>query len=155
MPPVSFFSMAIDNDDLRDCFVHLPGQQNIPFRMDYQTTIATAQERDAALLLEHMEREPTTVVRRLLTPNVHVYCYTAHPDAPDAPWKIYIPTNLLTDVVRWHHLAHIGISRLADALRTHCFLPRLQQTTCEHEVGRCDPCQRLKNIDCEHGEITT
>jgi hypothetical protein len=54
--------------------------------MDYQT-FATAQERDAALL-QHMEKEPTKVVRRLLAPNVHVYCYTAHPDAPDAPWKI-------------------------------------------------------------------
>ncbi len=60
LPPVSFFPMAIDDDDLRDCFVHLPGRQNIPFRMDYQT-IATAQEQDAALL-QHMEREPTNIV---------------------------------------------------------------------------------------------
>jgi transposase InsO family protein len=75
---------------------------------------------------------------------------------PDAPWKIYIPSNLLTDVVRWYHLAlgHIGISRLADTLRMHCFHPRLQQT-CEHEVGRCDPCQRLKNIARGHGATAT
>jgi hypothetical protein len=33
----SFFSMAIDEDDLLDCFIHLPAQQGIPFQMDFQT----------------------------------------------------------------------------------------------------------------------
>jgi hypothetical protein len=66
--------------------------------------------------------------------------------------------NLLTDVVQWYHLLalrHVGISRLADTLRMHCFHPRLQET-CEHEVGRSDPCQRLKNnVGRGHGETAT
>jgi transposase InsO family protein len=149
--PGSYFSMAIDDDDLLDCFVHLPGQQNIPFRMDYQT-IAEAQAQDAALL-QHAEKEPTKIGQQLLAPNVHVYCYVPQ---PGAPWKIYLPTSLLTDIVRWYHLAlgHAGISRLVDTLRMHCFHPRLQQV-CEQEVGRCDPCQRHKNVGRGHGETAT
>jgi transposase InsO family protein len=143
--------MAIDDDDLLDCFVHLPGQQNIPFQMDYQT-IAEAQAQDTALL-QHAEKEPTKVGQQLLAPNVHVYCYVPQ---PGASWKIYLPTSLLTDIVRWYHLAlgHAGISRLVDTLRMHCFHPQLQQT-CEQEVGRCDPCQRHKNVSRGHGETAT
>ena len=40
--------MAIDNDSLLDCFVHLPDQSGIPFVLDYET-IAAAQSRDATL----------------------------------------------------------------------------------------------------------
>ena len=29
--------MAIDNDNLADCFVHLPDQAGIPFALDYAT----------------------------------------------------------------------------------------------------------------------
>jgi transposase InsO family protein len=144
----SFFSMATDDDNLLDCFVHLPGQQNIPFRMDYQS-IAAAQAQDAALI-QHAQKDPTRIGQQLLAPNTQVYCYTSH---PGEPWKIYLPTNQLTDIVRWYHLAlgHVGISRLADTLRMHCFHPHLQQT-CEREVGRCDPCQRLKQLGRGHGE---
>ena len=48
---------------------------------------------------QHMEKEPTKVVQRLLAPNVvNVYCYTAHPAVPpDAPRKIYTPTCLTND----------------------------------------------------------
>jgi hypothetical protein len=71
----SFYSMANDDDDLLDCFVHLPGQQNVPFQMDYQT-IAAAQAQDAALL-QHAQKEPTCVGQQLLAPNVQVYCYVS------------------------------------------------------------------------------
>ena len=41
-----FKSMAIDDDNLYNCFLHLPDQAGIPFVMDYKT-IAEAQTRDA------------------------------------------------------------------------------------------------------------
>jgi hypothetical protein len=138
----SFFSMATDEDDLLDCFVHLPAQQDVPFQMDYHT-IAQAQMQDAALL-QQSQSQPLKVIQKLLAPNTSVYCYVP---SPGAPWKIYLPTGLLNNIVRWYHLAlgHVGISRLADTLRMHFFHPRLQQV-CEAEVKKCDPCQRLKNI---------
>jgi hypothetical protein len=86
-------------------------------------TIAAAQAQDAALL-QHAQKEPTCVGQQLLAPNVQVYYYVPQPGT--SPWKIYLPTSLLTDIVQWHHLApgHVGISRLVDTLRTHCFHPR-------------------------------
>jgi hypothetical protein len=35
----SSYSMAIDDDDLLDCFVHLPDQAGIPFVLDYKTLL--------------------------------------------------------------------------------------------------------------------
>jgi RNase H-like domain found in reverse transcriptase len=55
----SFYSMAIDDDNLLECFIHLPEQQGIPFNIDYQR-IATTQMQDAALL-EHAQKEPHRV----------------------------------------------------------------------------------------------
>jgi hypothetical protein len=48
-PVSSFFSMAIDEDNLLDCFVHLPAQQSVPFHMNY-ANIAALQAQDAALV---------------------------------------------------------------------------------------------------------
>lgn len=43
-----FFSCALDDDDLIDCFVHLPVAENISFVLDYRT-IANAQPGDVQL----------------------------------------------------------------------------------------------------------
>ncbi|KAG7340303.1 integrase core domain containing protein [Nitzschia inconspicua] len=51
-------------------------------------------------------------------------------------------------------LGHCGVSRLADTLRMHFYHPQLQQT-CESEVRKCDPCQRLKNVGRGHGETAS
>jgi hypothetical protein len=42
----SFYSMAIDDDDLLECFTHLPEQEGIPFNMNYQR-MATRQMQNA------------------------------------------------------------------------------------------------------------
>jgi transposase InsO family protein len=143
--------MAIDDDDLLDCFIHLPAQQGIPFQMDFQT-ISDAQLQDAALLQE-AQVNPGKFSQQMLAPNIQVYCYTPQ---PGGAWKIYLPTGLLNDTVRWYHLSlgHIGVSRLADTLRMHFYHPRLQEV-CEREIKRCDPCQRLKNVGRGHGETAT
>ena len=98
----------IDNPDLLDCFVHLPDQQGIPFRMDYQT-IAEAQMQDATLL-QQRQTQPQKVQQRLLATVTQAYCYTA---TPGGPWKIYLPGNLLQDTVRWYHLALAIVEPLA------------------------------------------
>jgi Integrase zinc binding domain len=110
--------------------------------MDYETIIA-AQNQDADLLQQAQTR-PHKVERRLLAAAILMYCYRA---LPDGPWKIYLPTALLHNVVRWYHLAlgHCGISRLADTLRMHFHHPQLQ-ARCEDVVSKCDPCQRHKNV---------
>jgi hypothetical protein len=52
----TFNSNAFHDDDLLDCFVHLPATENIPFVMAYQT-IAQAQAGDARLPLLRL-KEP-------------------------------------------------------------------------------------------------
>jgi transposase InsO family protein len=143
--------MVTDEPELLDCFVHLPDQQNVPFQMDYPT-IAETQLQDA-VLLQQAQATPQKVQRRLLAPGTLVYCYIT---TPGGPWKIYLPGNLLKNVVRWYHLAlgHCGTSRLADTLRMHFYNPRLQWQ-CQEEVRKCDPCQRHKNVGRGHGETAS
>mmetsp|Transcript_24146 Transcript_24146/g.44899 ORF Transcript_24146/g.44899 Transcript_24146/m.44899 type:complete len:256 (+) Transcript_24146:851-1618(+) len=147
----SFFSMAIDDDNLLDCFIHLPAQQGVPFQMDFKT-ISEAQLQDAALLQE-AHANPQKLSQQLLAPNTQVYCYTAQ---PGGSWKIYLPTGLLKDAVKWYHLSlgHVGVSRLVDTLRMHFYHPRLKEV-CMAEVKKCDPCQRLKAVGRGHGETAT
>jgi hypothetical protein len=57
-----FYSMVTDDPDLRDCFVHLPDQQGVPFQMDYRT-IAQAQSQDAALL-QQSQSQPCSLTCR-------------------------------------------------------------------------------------------
>lgn len=149
-PLDAFFTIA-DDDDLTDCFVHLPAQQQVPFNMDYNT-IAAAQAQDAELL-QRAQRDPNRFARQLLAPNTEVYCYIP---SPGAPWKIYLPASLLTDTIRWYHLAlgHLGANRLLDTLKMHFYNPRLQATL-DNIVSKCDPCQRLKNVGRGHGETAT
>ena len=90
----SHFSMAIDEDNLLDCFLNLPAQHGLPFQLDYKT-ISTNQSQDQEIL-NHAQRAPNQVVRQLLNHNTYVYCYIP---SPGAPWKIYLLRALLRNVV--------------------------------------------------------
>ena len=147
----SFYSMAIDNDDLLDCFVNLPSSEGIPFVLDYNT-IAEAQSRDARL--EQLRQENAQqFVQQLLAPNTYVWSYIPK---PDDPWKIYLPTELLEQTTRWYHLAlsHQGQNRLYDTMAMHLYHPDLRRQV-EAVVSRCDTCQRYKQVLRGHGHTAT
>ena len=73
-----FTSNAFHDDNLIDCFVHLPYTENIPYVLDYQT-IATAQAGDAQLQLLQ-QRQPNKFQLQLLAPNTSVLVYLAEPN---------------------------------------------------------------------------
>jgi hypothetical protein len=87
--------------------------------MDY-ANIAALQGQDAALV-QQAQTNPHKVALHLMAPNVHIYRYQSQ---PGGQWKIYLPTGMLHDTVRWYHLAlgHVGTARLADTLRMHFFI---------------------------------
>jgi hypothetical protein len=145
----SFYSMAIEDDDLLDCFVHLPDQAGVPFVLDYETA-ADAQTRDAELQ-QLAQREPTKFVRQMLAPNTHVWCCIKE---PHVPWKIFLPNELLEPAARWCHLAlgHVGGSRLGDTTTMH-FCNRHLRNRIEDIVSRCNTCQRLKLVGRGHGKV--
>jgi hypothetical protein len=97
--------MALHDDDLLDCFIHLPASSGLEFALDYKS-IAQAQDRDAKLA-QIAGRQPQCYVRQMLAPNRMVYCYIPE---PGAPWKIYLPNKLLKNTVRYYHLGlnHAG-----------------------------------------------
>ena len=97
--------MATDDDNLLDCFIHLPSSEATPFVLDYKT-IRTSQAGDARLRVLRQSK-PNSFAEQLLAPNVSIVFYIPE---PNAPWKIYLPTPLLQDAVRWYHysLGHIG-----------------------------------------------
>ena len=147
----SYFSMAIDDDDLLDCFVHLPASEGVPFVLDYNT-IRDAQAGDARL--QHLRQtKPNQFGEMLLAPNTRLWCY-APPN--HAEWKIYLPTQLLDNAIRWYHLAlgHLGHNRLYDTMAQHLYHPDLRNRS-EDLVKRCDACQRYKNNVRGHGLLAS
>ena len=143
----TYFSMAIDDADLLDCFVNLPASEGIPFVLNYKQ-IREAQLRDARLQALLIDR-PASFANQLLAANLNLSCYIPE---PGAPWKIYLPTELLENAIRWYHLAlgHLGQSRLYDSISTHLYHPNMK-TMVENIVSRCDPCQRQKLVLRGHG----
>ena len=149
LPADSYYSMAIDDDDLLDCFVNLPASSGVPFVLDYKS-IADAQLGDARLQ-DLRQKQPDSFVDQLLAPNTNVVCYIPQ---PNAPWKIYLPTQLLRSAINWYHLAlgHIGQNRLHDSMAQHLYHPDLRSTI-EDVVTRCVTCQEEKNVLRGHGQL--
>jgi hypothetical protein len=63
----SFQSLALENN-LIDCFIHLPPLENIPFILTY-ANIAQAQPGDAQLQQLHTQK-PNQYIQKLLAPNL-------------------------------------------------------------------------------------
>jgi transposase InsO family protein len=138
----------LDGDNLLDCFVNLPSSEGLPFVLDY-ATIADAQTRDA-LLQQKAQEQPQCYVPQLLAPATTVTCYIPK---PNAPWKIYLPAELLADATCWYHLAlgHISSRHLLDTIQMHFYAPGLQQQV-ENITRRCNACQQHKNVGRPYGK---
>ena len=72
-PLHAFYSMATEDNDLLDCFFHLPMSEGLPFQLGYPD-IAAAQGEDAHLQ-QLAQDEPHKYARQLLAPNAWVHCY--------------------------------------------------------------------------------
>ncbi len=145
----SFYSMAIDNDDLKCCFVNLPLNQVAPFVLDYKR-LRAVQMRDARLQ-SLREKYPQSFCEQMLAPQVYVTCFIPK---PNEPWKIYLPDELLHETVAWYHfvLGHLGRSRLFDTISTHLYNSQLRNKIDDY-VSRCDECQRKKQLQRGYGEL--
>lgn len=138
----ALFSMAIDDDDLFDCFINLPSYDAVPFVLNYQT-IRTAQNGDARL--QHLrDKYPDSFADQQLAHDLFVTCYLPK---DNKPWKIYLPDDLLHPAVEWYHtvLGHLGQSRLFDTISLHLYNPSLK-TKIEDFVLKCDTCQKNKQL---------
>lgn len=147
-PSDAFYSMAIDDPEMLDCFVHLPASSGTPFTLDYRE-ILDAQSEDARLIALR-EKEPERFSTQLLAPNTELVVYTAQPNG--TPWKIYLPTQMLDQAIEWYHLAlgHVGQNRLVDTMQQHLYHPDLRQRV-RTLVTTCDSCQRFKQVGRGHG----
>ena len=132
--------MAIDDNDLLDCFLHLPANSGTAFVLDYET-IAEAQMGDVSLQ-NLLATKPNRFGQRRLTSNLDIICYSP----PTGNWKICLPDKLLGPAVQWYHLAlgHIGINRLYDTISQRFYNTNLR-FQCEALVHSCDTCQRYKS----------
>ena len=144
----NYFSMAMDDPNLIDCFVNLPLPDGACFVLNYNS-ISDAQSRDAELQ-NLAARFPTKYVRQLLAPNTLVFCYIAN---PNEPWKVYLPNELLERAIRWYHaaLSHAGMTRLWKTMSMYFYNAKLKNRI-EEIVGSCDACQRYENNSKTYGE---
>ena len=134
----TFYSVAIDDDDLLDCFINLLTVMEVPFVLDYKI-MQDAQCNDAPWQVL-LQKFPKQYVQQQLTHNVQLHC---HIKDPQAPWKIYLPTLLLDTAVKWCHLAlgHAGQNNLCDTIQQHLHHPNLCFCV-EKVVTTCNACQR-------------
>ena len=72
-----YYSMAIDDDDLLDCFIYLPVSSGVPFVLDYRA-IRNAQLGDARLLTIQ-NKQPEDFVNQIVAPTVQLTCYILAP----------------------------------------------------------------------------
>jgi hypothetical protein len=99
------FSFLLDNNKLLECFLNLPNAVNLPFALDLER-IAQGQQNNPALWqrrLAHSLQYPEQQCDNT--------CVLLFQPAPNAPWKICIPTQQLDEVTNWFHLAlyHCGL----------------------------------------------
>ena len=73
----AYYSMAIDDDDLLDCFINLPVSSGVPFVLDYRA-IRNAQLGDARLLTIQ-NKQPEDFVNQIVAPTVQLACYILAP----------------------------------------------------------------------------
>jgi RNase H-like domain found in reverse transcriptase/Integrase zinc binding domain len=141
-----FQSLALE-DDLIDCFLHLPLSENIPFILTY-ANIAQAQPGDAQLQTLQAQK-PNQYIQKLLVPNLSLWCFQK---AYNRPWRIYLPHVLLESVVKWYHhvLSHVGQTRLTDTMSLTFYNPKLYKVV-EAVVAPCAHCQHYKNVQRGHG----
>ena len=107
------------------------------------TTIANEQNQDAEL--EHLVQLcPNVFIHQMLVHDLFVRCYIPE---TNAPWKIYLPNQLLEPVIQWYHLAlsHVGASRLYDTMSLHFYNAKLKNKI-DHFISTCDSCQWYKAI---------
>ena len=98
--------MAIQDNDLLDCFLHLPQSEDIPFVLAYNT-IRNAHIGDARLQALQQSK-PNSFMEQLLAPDTNVKCYILE---PHALWKTYLLPQLLTNAICWYHhaLGHLFV----------------------------------------------
>lgn len=69
-------------------------------------------------------------------------------------WKIVLPDALIQPTLTWYHatLGHCGSSRLCSTIRTHFFVPKLNELVADF-VSTCEDCQRNKFSGPGYGHL--
>ena len=142
----SFYSL-LEDEDLVDCFVNLPANENVPFELRYDA-IRDAQQNDQQLPVLR-QKHPDQYEEILLAPDTLVWC---HQEDITKPTRIYLPESLLNNAIRWYHLAlgHIGSTRLYETMSLHFHNPELSARIKEM---KCTSCQKEKNAGRGHGHL--
>ena len=131
-----------------ECFLNHPDPNEIVFPLDYGL-LRQEQFNDLSLQTARDANPIQYPIQDFGT--VQLICYLSK---PTAPWKIAIPTSLLTNIVRWYHcvLNHIGMTRLHQTINTHFYHPQLRATV-DSVVQECVICQRYKLMGPGYGEL--
>ena len=142
----NFHTMVIDDDDLLDCFIHLPQTEHVSFALNLKT-IAEAQQRDA-FLYDLAHNAPLMFQWKQLAPEVDELCCITDADQ----WQVCPPDKSLQPTIQWHHLSlcHVGQNWLVDMM--NLFHPHLHNAA-EEFARHCNVCQKLKNVGPAYAEL--
>ena len=146
--PVASFSITMDDLAMLECFLNHPDPNDILFPLDY--ALLRTQQFDDPLLQQARENDPTKFPI-LDFGEVQLICHVAN---PGDSWKIAIPSQALTNIVKWYHqvLNHVGMTRLHLTISTHFYHPQLRQTV-DRIVQECPICQKYKLAGPGYGQL--
>jgi hypothetical protein len=135
----NYFSFHYDDDDMLDCFLNHPPLEEMQYPLDYQ--LIQQNQFDDEQLQQLRQQRPNDYPVMDMGNDINLICQVR----PDRPWRICIPTSMVTDIIRWYHivLGHIGIVRLHQTIATHFVHPFLKARI-EQVVKTCDRCSRAK-----------
>ena len=121
---VANFSFILDDEEMLECFLNLPAQDEIPFALDLQQ-ISQGQNNDPELLQRRMQH-PMQYPKQQFG-DIHILSFQP---TPESRWKICIPTQQLENITNWFHtvLNRCGFQRLLKTLNTHMYHPKLRAT---------------------------
>ena len=97
--------MIVD-DELLDCFLNLPeiipGANNVmPSPLNFKW-LELKQSQDT-LIKNWVQKYPQNFLVRPFNNNINLVTYVRTGDDPNMHWKIILPENIITQVIKWFH----------------------------------------------------
>ena len=144
LPP---HSILTSTPDLAKCLLKHPvfdDNGNLPFRF---ATIREYQQQD-----HNVANLATTQPDKYITKNLgSLEIITLRNDGQE----IIIPNSMLGNLVHWYHQATVhafGATRLYTTIQQHFQHPKLRSEI-QHQIAKCDLCQRLKRGSRQYGDL--
>jgi transposase InsO family protein len=144
---LGFTSALLNDTSILECYVNYPDPQVLAFP-SFQ------------FIWQHQQQDTELQAARQLHPSKYPIMNVGGVDlivylhAPNAPWRIAIPDQLLDHMIQWYHqsLNHSGMTNLFASISLHHYHRNLKERI-ETLIGTCEVCLRHKPLTRGYGHL--